>query len=104
MRSGALVWLVKYQACIMQAPLHLHASALASAQMLQLRFGLYTMVILGRFGALSGRGPGGGSQRAELALNPVAAAHCTLRARSRVSETLEGFSSLRVQIGSEENP
>ena len=60
MRSGALVWLVKYQACIMQAPLHLHASALASAQMLQLRFGLYTMVILGRFGALSGRGPGGG--------------------------------------------
>ena len=83
----------------MQAPLHLHASALASAQMLQLRFGLYTMVILGRFGALSGRGPGGGEP--ELAL---AAAHCTLRARSRVSETLEGFSSLRVQIGSEENP
>ena len=68
MRSGALVWLVKYQACIMQAPLHLHASALASAQMLQLRFGLYTMVILGRFGALSGRGGAGagGSQLARL--------------------------------------
>ena len=53
----------------MQAPLHLHASALASAQMLQLRFGLYTMVILGRFGALSlgAGGPGGpGGQLARL--------------------------------------